>query len=89
METGYHVVKCAKCGSEDLRTKRENGGTYGMNKLPLGKGKTSTVAMDSTVCISCGQRRVHRQLRQGAGQDLRDLGPPVGAAVGSTVRVRG
>jgi hypothetical protein len=54
METKYHAVKCAKCGSGDLRTKRENGGTYGMNKLPLGKGKTSTVAMDSTVCTSCG-----------------------------------
>jgi len=54
METRQDMVKCVKCGSDDLRTKRENGGTYGMNKLPVGKGKTSTVAMDSTVCISCG-----------------------------------
>jgi len=34
--------------------RRENDGTYGMNKLPLGKGRTSTVAMDNLVCISCG-----------------------------------
>jgi NAD-dependent dihydropyrimidine dehydrogenase PreA subunit len=48
------MAKCAKCSGDDLRTKRENGGVYGMNKLPLGKGKKGTVAMDSTVCISCG-----------------------------------
>jgi len=48
------MAKCVKCGSDDLRTKRQNGGGYGMNKLPLGKGRNATVAMDSTVCISCG-----------------------------------
>lgn len=45
---------CGKCGSDDLRAKTENAGAYGMNKLPLGKGKNASVAMDSTVCISCG-----------------------------------
>jgi ribosomal protein L40E len=49
-----NVAKCAKCGSEDLRTKRDNGGAYGMNQLPLGRGRNASVAMDSTVCLSCG-----------------------------------
>jgi predicted nucleic-acid-binding Zn-ribbon protein len=48
------MTKCMKCGSEELRTKRDNGGAYGMNQLPLGKGRNSSVAMDSTVCLSCG-----------------------------------
>ena len=48
------MAKCMKCGSDDLRTKRENGGTYGMNQMPLGKGRNASVALDSTVCISCG-----------------------------------
>jgi hypothetical protein len=25
-----------------------------MNQLPLGKGRNASVAMDSTVCLSCG-----------------------------------
>ena len=54
MEMRQDMVKCVKCGSDDLRTKRVNGGVYGMNKLPLGKGKKATVVMDNTVCISCG-----------------------------------
>ena len=49
------MAKCMKCGSDELRTKRENSGSYGMNKLPVAKGgRHSTVAMDSTVCVSCG-----------------------------------
>ena len=42
---------CQSCGSEDLRIKRDNGGAYGMNNIPLGKG---TVALDSLVCVACG-----------------------------------
>lgn len=45
---------CTKCGSDELRTKRHNGGAYGMNQLPLGKGRNASVAMDSTVCLTCG-----------------------------------
>jgi len=48
------MAKCTKCGSDDLRTKRENGGAYGMNQIPLGRGRNAAVALDSTVCISCG-----------------------------------
>jgi predicted nucleic-acid-binding Zn-ribbon protein len=48
------MTKCMKCGSEELRMKRDNGGSYGMNQLPLGKGRNASVAMDSTVCLSCG-----------------------------------
>jgi hypothetical protein len=48
------MAECMKCGSEDLRTRRDNGGSYGMNQLPLGKGRSASVAMDSTVCLSCG-----------------------------------
>jgi hypothetical protein len=48
------MAECMKCGSEDLRTRRDNGGSYGMNQLPLGKGRNASVAMDSTVCLSCG-----------------------------------
>lgn len=48
------MSKCMKCGSDELRTKRQNGGAYGMNQLPLGKGRNASVAMDSTVCVSCG-----------------------------------
>ena len=48
------MAKCMKCASEDLRTKRDNGGSYGMNQLPLGKGRNAAVAMDTTVCLSCG-----------------------------------
>lgn len=45
---------CAKCGSGEMRIRKGNGGAWGMNKLPLGKGKTATVAMDNLVCTSCG-----------------------------------
>ena len=45
---------CPACGSEDLRIRKENGGAYGMNNLPLGKGVKGSVALDSTVCVSCG-----------------------------------
>jgi hypothetical protein len=48
------VANCEKCGSDNLRTRRENAGAYGMNQLPLGKGRNASVAMDSTVCLSCG-----------------------------------
>jgi hypothetical protein len=48
------MAKCTKCGSDDLRTRRENGGAYGMNQIPLGRGRNAAVALDSTVCISCG-----------------------------------
>lgn len=44
--------KCSACDSTDLRIKRDNGGPYGMNNLPIGKGKP--VAMDSLVCLGCG-----------------------------------
>jgi len=45
---------CAVCGSDDLRIKRDNGGAYGMNSLPVGSGKNARVALDSLVCVSCG-----------------------------------
>ena len=48
------MATCMKCDSEDLRTKQDNGGSYGMNQLPLGKGRNASVAMDSTVCLTCG-----------------------------------
>ena len=48
------MAECLRCGGEDLRTKRDNGGSYGMNQLPLGKGRSASVSMDSTVCLSCG-----------------------------------
>ena len=48
------MATCMKCGSDDMRTKRNNGGAYGMNQLPLGKGRNASVDMDSTVCLSCG-----------------------------------
>jgi hypothetical protein len=48
------MATCGRCGGSELRTKRHNGGVYGMNKLPLGKGKDAVVAMDSTVCVECG-----------------------------------
>jgi ribosomal protein L40E len=48
------MATCMKCGSDDMRTKRNNGGAYGMNQLPLGKGRNASVEMDSTVCLSCG-----------------------------------
>ena len=48
------MATCMKCGSDDMRTKRSNGGAYGMNQLPLGKGRNASVEMDSTVCLSCG-----------------------------------
>jgi ribosomal protein L40E len=48
------MAGCMKCGSEDLRTRRDNGGSYGMNQLPLGRGRNASVAMDSKVCLSCG-----------------------------------
>jgi hypothetical protein len=49
-----NMTTCARCGSEELRTKQDNGGAYGMNQLPLGRGRNASVAMDSTVCLSCG-----------------------------------
>ena len=48
------MATCMKCGSDDMRTKQNNGGAYGMNQLPLGKGRNASVEMDSTVCLSCG-----------------------------------
>ena len=48
------MATCMKCGSEELRTKRDNGGAYGMNQLPIGKGRNASVAMDTTVCLACG-----------------------------------
>jgi len=48
------VSNCVKCGSGEMRVRRENSGSYGMNQLPLGKGKPSTVAMDNLICTSCG-----------------------------------
>jgi predicted nucleic-acid-binding Zn-ribbon protein len=48
------MATCGRCGSSELRTKRDNGGAYGMNRLPLGKGRDAVVAMDSTVCVECG-----------------------------------
>ena len=48
------VKNCVKCGSDELRIRRENSGSYGMNALPLGKGKPASVAMDNLICTSCG-----------------------------------
>jgi predicted nucleic-acid-binding Zn-ribbon protein len=45
---------CSKCGSSDLRIRRENSGAYGMNTVPLGKGAKSTSAFDNLVCLDCG-----------------------------------
>lgn len=60
------MATCGQCGGADLRTKRDNSGAYGMNTLPIGKGKKSTVAMDNTVCISCG----HVEFRVGSPEAL-------------------
>lgn len=46
--------KCAKCGSGKMRIRKQNSGAWGMNTLPLGKGKKATVALDNLVCTSCG-----------------------------------
>jgi hypothetical protein len=46
--------ECRVCGSADLRIKRDNGGAYGMNNIPLGAGAKAAVALDSLVCLSCG-----------------------------------
>ena len=48
------MAECMRCGSAETRTKRHNEGAYGMNQLPLGKGRPASVAMDSTVCLACG-----------------------------------
>jgi hypothetical protein len=45
---------CQVCGSDDLRIKRDNGGAYGMNNIPVGKGRKAAVALDSLVCVTCG-----------------------------------
>ena len=49
---------CRVCGSDDLRIKKENGGAYGMNSIPVGKGRKSSVTLDSLVCVSCGHLEV-------------------------------
>jgi hypothetical protein len=48
------VGPCPKCNSADRRRRDENGGAYGMNKLPLGTGAKATVSMDNVVCVTCG-----------------------------------
>lgn len=48
------MKNCVKCGSDELRIRRENSGSYGMNTLPLGKRKPASVAMDNVICTSCG-----------------------------------
>ena len=48
------MSECPRCGSSELRVMRENSGAYGMNQLPLGRGRPGSVAMDSSVCLSCG-----------------------------------
>ena len=45
---------CAKCGSDDLRLRRENGGAYGMNSIPVGRGAKATAALDNLICVFCG-----------------------------------
>ena len=37
-----------------MRVRRQNSGAYGMNQLPLGKGRPAAVALDNLVCTSCG-----------------------------------
>jgi len=46
--------KCASCGSAELRIRTSNGGTYGMNKIPIGHGRNAVATMDNVVCIECG-----------------------------------
>ena len=48
------MSKCAKCGSTEIRVRRANDGAYGMNQLPLFKGRPASVAMDNLICTSCG-----------------------------------
>mgnify|MGYP001822188888 CR=1 FL=1 len=45
---------CAKCGSVELRVRKSNGGTYGVNKIPLGRGRNAVATMDNVVCTGCG-----------------------------------
>ena len=37
-----------------MRVRRVNDGAYGMNQLPLGKGRPATVALDNVICTGCG-----------------------------------
>ena len=48
------MSNCVKCGSDEMRVRRQNSGAYGMNQLPLGKGRPAAVALDNLVCTSCG-----------------------------------
>jgi ssDNA-binding Zn-finger/Zn-ribbon topoisomerase 1 len=45
---------CPKCGSGDLRMRRQNGGAYGMNSIPVGRGAKATAALDNLICVACG-----------------------------------
>ena len=71
------MAKCMKCASEDLRIKRDNGGSYGMNQLPLGKGRNAAVAQAinvEAVVAASHQHVVEEPLdppRGGAPADLR------------------
>ena len=51
--------KCPKCGSGDLRLRSQNGGAYGMNSIPVGRGAKAITALDNLICVACGYLEVY------------------------------
>ena len=51
--------KCPKCGSDDLRLRSQNGGAYGMNSIPVGRGAKAIAALDNLICVACGYLEVY------------------------------